>query len=578
MKRIAIVLGILAVLALAAFFARDSLHQILSDWTGEEDLQYQLKGLGFLALGAVQPAHDTADFAPMKYADVNPFGVNTFLEQEVEESKVRQSLQMIRDAGFHWIRQEFPWEDIEKPGKGQFWDYKYNHSTWDKYDLLVNVAREYGIEVIARIDHPPAWSRHDGRARGDFAPPDNYDDYGDFVATVVNRYRGKIRFYQLWNEPNIYPEWGEQDVNANDYVRLLKIGYIRAKAADPNAVILSAGLAQTADERAQAMSDLVFLQEMYDAGARGYFDILAAQDYGLYTGPGDRRVEYGRTNFSRPILLREIMVKNGDADKPIWAMEVGWNTVPPGMAAMFGRVTVSQQTRYTVQAYERARNEWPWMGGMMYWFFKRAYDTEKDQPFYYFRMLDPDFTPQPIYTAMKDYIAQARVVTPGFRSTSDWAMDWRGAWETQQDYRAYFGEYKIGKLGDSVSFTFSGTDLDLVALQNPYGGALRVQVDDQPFDSAGAPLRAGSTREVELWLTDPEVGGRIALARDLDDGEHRVTLTVTRAPVAINGFIVQRGNAWLVKRIVLVGSLISLVVGLAVWKRWNREGAKDAKK
>jgi hypothetical protein len=566
MKRLLIVLGVVILLVFATFLSRNSISQLLSDWTGEEDLQYQLKGVGFLALGAIQPAHDTADLAPMKYADVNPFGVNTFLEQEVEEAKVRQTLQMIRDAGFHWIRQEFPWEDIEKPAKGQFWDVKYNHSTWDKYDLLVNIANEYGLEVIARIDHPPTWSRYDGRARGDFAPPDNYDDYGDFVATVVNRYRGKIRFYQLWNEPNIYPEWGEQDVNAKDYVRLLQVGYTRAKAADPNAVVLSAGLAQTADERVRAMSDLVFLQQMYDAGARGYFDILAAQDYGLFTGPGDRRVEYGRTNFSRPILLREIMVKNGDADKPIWAMEVGWNTAPPGMVPTFGRVTVPQQTRYTVQAYDRAQNEWPWMGGMMYWFFKRAYDTEKDQPFYYFRMLDPDFTPQPIYAAMKDYIAQARVVTPGFRSTSDWAMGWRGAWETRQDYRAYFGEYRAGRVGDAVSFKFSGTDLDLVALQNPYGGAVRVQIDDQP------------PREIDLWLTDPEVGGRIALARDLDDGEHRATITVTRSPLAINGFIVQRGNVWWVKKVAVVALLGGLAVGaVAVGKRQNRKDAKDAK-
>ena len=551
-KRFLVALCILGLLVLMVFLTRDSVHQALADLTGEEDLQTQLRGLGYLALGAIQPAHDTADLAPIKYADVNPFGVNTFLEQEVEETKVRQTIQMIRDAGFHWIRQEFPWEDIEKPAKGQFWDVKFNHSTWDKYDLLVDVANEYGLEVIARIDHPPAWTRYDGRARGDFAPPDNYDDYGDFVATVVDRYRGKVRFYQLWNEPNVSPEWGEQDVSAPDYVRLLKIGYTRAKAADPDAVILSAALAPTADQRARAMSDLVFLQQMYDAGARGYFDILGAQDYGLYTGPGDHRVEFGRTNFSRPILAREIMVKNGDADKPIWAMEMGWNTAPTGITATFGRVTQDQQSRYTVQGYERAQNEWPWMGGLMYWFFKRAYDTEKNQPMYYFRMLDPDFTPQPIYAAMKDYITQARVVTPGFRSTSDWAMDWRGAWETHQDYRAYFGEYVLGKTGDSVSFVFRGTDLDLVALQNPYGGAVSVQIDDQP------------AREVDLWLTDPEVGGRIALARDLDDGEHRARITVTRAPVAVNGFILQRGSAWWIRRVGVIALALGLVAASAL--------------
>jgi hypothetical protein len=154
-------------------------------------------------------------------------------------------------------------------------------------------------------------------------------------------------------------------------------------------------------------------------------------------------------------------------------------------------------------------------------------------------------------------------------------MDWNGKWETVKDYRAYFGEYKVsrgaeeqgsqGESGtvkqsdsktagqlDSVSFTFRGTDLDLVALQNPYGGAIRVQIDN------------ASPREIELWRTDAGVGGRIALARDLDNGAHRATITVTRAPVAINGFVVQRGNAWLVKKVGFVGLLVGLVGGMFV--------------
>ncbi len=560
-RRLLVALSVIGLLALAAFLTRDATHQLLADWTGEEDFQYQLRGLGYLALSLFQPSPDTANFAPMKYADVNPFGVNTFLEQEVEETKVRQTLQMIHDAGFHWIRQEFPWEDIEEPGKGQYWDVKYNHSTWDKYDLIVRLAPEYDIQIIARLDHPPAWTRHDGRARGDFAPPDNYNDYGDFVATVVNRYKGKIKYYQLWNEPNIYPEWGNQPVNAADYVRLLKIGYTRAKQADPNVVILSAGLAQTTEQGPKNVSDLTFLQQMYDAGVRGYFDILAVQDYGLFTGPGDRRLDPQRTNFSRPQLIRQIMVKNGDADKSIWAMEIGWNAVPLGMDAPYGRVTAQQQADYATQAYARAQNEWPWMGAMMYWFFKRADNHEVNQPFYYFRMLNPDFTPMPVYAAMKDYIAQARFVGIGFHSTGDWAMDWRGAWETRADSQAYFGEYKIGRLGDSVSFIFSGTDLDLVMKQNPYGGAVRVQVDNQP------------PREIALWRTDPEAGGRVALARNLDDGEHRVTVTVTRAPVAINGFIVQRGNAWWEWKVLVVWAFGGFALAVGAYLFWTRMNA-----
>jgi hypothetical protein len=178
-------------------------------------------------------------------------------------------------------------------------------------------------------------------------------------------------------------------------------------------------------------------------------------------------------------------------------------------------------------------------------------------------LLEPDFAPKPVYHALKDYIAQARVVTPGFRSTRDWAMEWSPGWKVLSSESAYFGEYKLsggageqGRGGDSVSFVFRGTDLDLVALQNPYGGAVRVQIDSQ------AP------RDIELWRTDAGVGGRIALARDLDDGEHRVTLTVTRAPTAINGFIVQRGNAGLRRgMITAVGLGLFLVVGAWFWKR-----------
>jgi hypothetical protein len=547
------VLDLLVLLALALLIGmrRDDLHQTLADWTGEQETSYQLRALGYLALSIFQRSPNTADFVPMRYTDVPPFGVNTFLEQEVEESKVRASLELIRDAGFHFIRQEFPWEDIEQPAKGQFWDNKFNHSTWDKYDRIVALANEYGLEIIARLDHPPDWARRDGHTRGNFAPPDNFDDYGDFVATVVSRYRGRIKYYQLWNEPNIYPEWGDQPVDAGNYTRLLKTGYTRAKVADPNAVIISAGLAQTIETGPRNVSDLIFLQQMYDAGARGTFDILAVQDYGLFSGPGDRRVEAQRTNFSRPILIREVMVKNGDADKPIWAMEVGWNALPESFAeAPFGRVTEAQQAQYAVQGYRRAQEEWPWMGSLMYWFFKRADDSEKDQPFYYFRLFDPDFTPHPVYAALKDYIASARFLGVGFHPVNHWALDYQGAWPSRTSDRAATGILRIGQPGDALDFTFHGTDLELELEQNPYGGVVDVSVDGE------------AVKQVDLRATDPGLGGRIALARELPDEEHRAKITVKRGQLLLDSIIVRRTNAWLIERIGWIAmGVVAVTVG-----------------
>ncbi len=244
------------------------------------------------------------------------------------------------------------------------------------------------------------------------------------------------------------------------------------------------------------------------------------------------------------------MVKNGDADKPIWAMEVGWNALPGIFTeAPFGRVTEAQQAQYAVQAYRRAQDEWPWMGAMAYWFFKRADDSETNQPFYYFRLFDPDFTPLPVYTALKDYIASARFLGVGFHEANHWALDYQGAWQSRTSDCGTTGTCQFGQLGDSLRFTFHGTDLELAVAQNPYGGIVEVSVD------------GGAAEEIDLRATDPESGGRIVLAHALADGEHRAAITVERGELLLDGVIVRRTNAWLIERAgwIAAGSIAAAV-------------------
>jgi hypothetical protein len=97
------------------------------------------------------------------------------------------------------------------------------------------------------------------------------------------------------------------------------------------------------------------------------------------------------------------MVKYGDADKAVWISEAGWNTVPEGMEERYGQVDEEQQARYAVQAYERAQAEWPWAGVINYWFLKRPSDSEIDQPWYYFRLMEPDFTPTQAFNALAEF-------------------------------------------------------------------------------------------------------------------------------------------------------------------------------
>src|SRR5919202_6706952 len=330
--------------------------------------------------------------------------INTQLELEPDVEAQRRSLRMIRDAGFGWIRQPFQWADVEGAGKGQFFDTARGRSTWAGYDQMVQLAREAGLRVIARIDRPPAWARPPGT--GATHPPLRAQDYGDFVAAFVDHYRGQIDYVQLWNEPNLNNEWGDQPVDPAGYVELLKAGYQGAKRANPAVRVLSGELAQTLEPAdapgSRGMDDLVYLQRMYDLGAQPFFDVLAANAYGLWTGPADRQVGAAYTNFPRVLLAREIMEQHGDGGKAMWVTEFGWNALPAGWqgdASPWGQVSAQNQARYVVDSYERARLEWPWMGPMALWLFHMPGADPRD-PTPYFGLVDADWQPSLAYDAL----------------------------------------------------------------------------------------------------------------------------------------------------------------------------------
>lgn len=531
-------LGLAIVLIVGAgWLNRQAIRHTLAYWTGEEALWEQIKGtaaLGLLRLRYGEPHTDP--YIPMAHTGLSPYGVNTFLEQEVEPEKVERSLKMISQAGFRWIRQEFPWEDIEISAKGDFWDHRWDRSAWDKYDHLVAMAEKYDLQIIARLDNPPAWSRAVGNAPGwSLAPPDDYADFGDFVYAVVSRYRGRIRYYQIWNEPNIYPEWGDQPADPEGYAELLKIAYRRAKEADPDCVIVAAGLAQTTEDTPaefgpRNVSDLLYLERMYQADVKGHFDIMGAMVYGLWTGPYDRRASADRANFSRAQLIREIMVRWGDGDKPLWATEVGWNALPPDFPAFpnFGRVTEAQQARYAVEAYQRAAREWPWMGVMNYWFFRRPSDAERDQTWYYFRMVEPDFTPLPVYGALAALAQTPPAVQIGFFQEDHWALAYEGTWQTQPDAEAVLGAVRTGAAGARLSFDFEGTALDLVLGDAAHADYVQVTVDGKP-------------RARHRLTTAPHTQApALTVARGLKDGRHHVEIAVLRDGFALDGLVVRR--------------------------------------
>lgn len=326
---------------------------------------------------------------PQKVVTINPkIGVHTRLTDEVEEWKIKRTLQMVREMGAPWIVEYFPWGYYE-PKKGVY--------NWTHPDIVVKHALNQGLTVIARLGFVPKWARPKDSIVS-YLDPEHYDDFGDFVYAFVEHYRGKIRYIIIWNEPNIALEWGYRPVDPEAYTELLKVAYRRAKEADPEVQVLAGALAPTLAPPGDpwGMNDLDFLRGMYRAGAKDYFDILAVHSYG-WTFPPDDPPAPDKVNFRRVELLRRIMEENGDAQKPIIITEGGWNDHPRWSKA----VRPAQRVEYTIRAYEIALKEWEWCQAVCLWAFRYPWATHTYQD--YFTFVAVDFTPKPIYFEVQRY-------------------------------------------------------------------------------------------------------------------------------------------------------------------------------
>jgi hypothetical protein len=331
------------------------------------------------------------------------YGMQAFLWWRPEVAS--RDVQVIADAGFGWVKVIFGWRDIEL-AKGTF--------DWSHTDAIVEMANAEGLDLLVRIDFQPEWT---GGGYPTSGPPDDPQDLKDFVSAVASRYTGRIRAYQVWNEPNLGREWGGQTPDPGAYVTLLRTAYAAIKQADPNAMVISAGLSPTGTWDEQTRPDDWYLESMYiamDGGSEGYFDVLGAHGAGYLSPPetdpatvaADPALGGHRSMaFRRVEDLRAIMVKYGDEDKQIALLEFGWTSdTRPDSPYFWHAVSEETKADYMVRAYQFARDNWsPWIGVMSLIYVSDPDWTPNDEQ-YWWSITDPsypNFAPRPAYVALK---------------------------------------------------------------------------------------------------------------------------------------------------------------------------------
>lgn len=302
-----------------------------------------------------------------------------------------QIYRLAANGGYERVVQVFPWRDVE-PTAGEW--------HWQQPDFAVRAADYYDLGLIVRLDHPPDWALRNADDGG--ISPFDLDAYAGFVTAFAERYRDQVQAYIIWNEPNLSREWAGQAPDPAAYAALLCRAYAAVKAADPDATVVSAGLAPT-NGGDGALDDRLFLQAVYETGAGACFDALGAHAYGFGHPPDDARGAHDGLNLARLLDLRALMEANGGSAWSIWITELGWTTAGMG-ADTWQTVSAEQQASFLAEAWQHIKADWPWVRVATVWNLSRGLPATDEMASY--SLLAADGSPRPAYRVMRDLLAE----------------------------------------------------------------------------------------------------------------------------------------------------------------------------
>lgn len=309
---------------------------------------------------------------PPELRPESPIGVGLYLyrwnRHPQADANMDRAARMAAQAGVKWSREEFQWHRIE-PRRGEY--------DWDFYDRMVETATRHGISVYGLLAYWSEWTKP--------YTAEGVDDYCRWVRQVVRRYRGRIRHWEVWNEPNIFFWSGPKEL----YAELLTKAYEAIKAEDPEAQVLGCSTAGI---------DVEFIRNVMRWGGR--FDALTIHPY--------------RGVLEDMAYIRDLQEAQQLVDgRPVWITEIGFPSQLQGGYSERNQASLVARVYLCSLASGVIRN--------VSWYDFRNDGTD---PFYIEHSLGlvrHDFVPKPGYAALA---AVGRLLaTAVFREQLPWGED-----------------------------------------------------------------------------------------------------------------------------------------------------------
>lgn len=212
-----------------------------------------------------------------------------------------------------------PWPSLPF-GSWRLWDAAVSWSRLESYpnqwdfshlDKYVAMGKLTGVEMLLPLALSPGWAsaRPEEKSAyqlGNAAEPKEMKTWCSYVSAIARRYKGRIRQYELWNEPNHSRFFsGTPEM----YLALARETHSILKAEDPANILV--GPATTGDGKS-----LEWVERFLSLGGGSYLDVLSHHFY----------VAHDKPEVALPYVMRfkALMTKYGLDNKPLWNTETGW--------------------------------------------------------------------------------------------------------------------------------------------------------------------------------------------------------------------------------------------------------------
>ncbi len=169
-----------------------------------------------------------------------------------------QDLDLIRDAGFRFVRMDLTWSGVER----QEGIYDFEKAG---YDALTAGCKRRGIRIIYILDYSNRLYEQEQSVRTE----SGRKAFAAFAEAAARRYAGHGILWEIWNEPNLRQFWSPQP-GIDDYGRLVEEVAPVIRQADPSGTVV-----------APATSGIPFdwLETGFKKGLLTWIDVLSVHPY-----------------------------------------------------------------------------------------------------------------------------------------------------------------------------------------------------------------------------------------------------------------------------------------------------------